>query len=134
LEAAFRRRHAWHEAGLEVPLAVNLSAHDLFDPSLLPCIEGLTSTCGAEPHWIQFELTESAFMRDPAEGLQTLKRLKALGVSLAVDDFGIGYSSLSYLQRLPIDAIKIDQSFVLLSRKAVARLQLFILRYPSDTT
>jgi diguanylate cyclase (GGDEF)-like protein len=112
LEAAFRRRHAWHEAGLEVPLAVNLSAHDLLDPGLLPRIEGLIATWGAAPDWIQFELTESAFMRDPAGALATLSGLKALGVSLAVDDFGVGHSSLSYLQRLPVDAIKIDQSFV----------------------
>jgi len=112
LETAFRHRHAWHEAGLTVSLAVNLSAHDLVDPGLLQRIEGLIATWGAEPDWIQFEITESAFMRDPAGALATLNDLKALGSKLAVDDFGIGYSSLSYLQRLPVDAIKIDQSFV----------------------
>jgi len=112
LDAAFRHRHAWHEAGFERPLSVNLSAHDLRDPGLLARIEGLVATWGAEPDWIQFELTESAFMEDPAGALATLTRLKALGVRLFVDDFGIGHSSLSYLQRLPVDAIKIDQSFV----------------------
>lgn len=112
LEAAFRHRHAWHEAGLDVPLAVNLSAHDLLDPDLLPRIEGLAATWGAGPDWIQFELTESAFMQDPAGALATLGQLKGLGARLFIDDFGVGHSSLSYLQRLPVDAIKIDQSFI----------------------
>lgn len=112
MEAAFRHRHAWHEAGLQLPLAVNLSAYDLHDPGLLQCYEGLVATWGATPDWIQFELTESAVMRDPAGALATLGGLKQLGVSLAIDDFGIGHSSLSYLQRLPVDTIKIDQSFV----------------------
>lgn len=120
LEAAFRHRHAWHDAGLELQLAVNLSAHDLLDPQLLKRIEDLVETWGATPDWIQFELTESAFMRDPERALKTLSGLKALGASLAVDDFGIGHSSLSYLQRLPVDSIKIDQSFVapLLQRRS----------------
>lgn len=112
MEAAFRHRRAWHEAGLDLPLAVNLSAHDLQNPGLLQRYEGLVATWGAAPDWIQFELTESAVMQDPASALATLDGLKRLGVSLAIDDFGIGHSSLSYLQRLPVDAIKIDQSFV----------------------
>lgn len=112
MEAAFRHRHAWHEAGLELPLAVNLSAHDLQDPGLLQRYEGLVATWGAAPDWIQFELTESAIMQDPACALATLDGFKQLGVSLAIDDFGIGHSSLSYLQRLPVDTIKIDQSFI----------------------
>lgn len=112
LEAAFRHRHAWHEAGLDLPLAVNLSAHDLLDPGLLQRIEGLAATWGAEPDWIQFELTESAFMQDPVGALATLDQLKGLGARLFIDDFGVGHSSLSYLQRLPVDAIKIDQSFI----------------------
>lgn len=112
LEAAFRQRYIWHEAGLDRPLSVNLSAHDLKDPKLLEKIKGLFDTWGAQPEWIQFELTESALMDDPVGALDTLKRLKKLGVALSIDDFGIGYSSLSYLQKLPVDTIKIDQSFV----------------------
>ncbi|MCY1533751.1 putative signaling protein [compost metagenome] len=69
-------------------------------------------TWGAEPDWIQFELTESSFMEDPTKALEALLALKQLGARLFVDDFGIGHSSLSYLQRLPVDAIKIDQSFI----------------------
>jgi EAL domain-containing protein (putative c-di-GMP-specific phosphodiesterase class I) len=65
-----------------------------------------------DPELIQFELTESVLMADPVSALETLTRLKQLDVKLFVDDYGTGYSSLSYLQKLPVDAIKIDQSFV----------------------
>lgn len=112
LEAAFRQSYTWHEAGLDQPLSVNLSAQDLRYPKLLDKIKGLFATWGAQPSWIQFELTESALMEDPTSALEMLGRLKKLGVEIFVDDFGIGYSSLSYLQSLPVDGIKIDQSFV----------------------
>ena len=93
-------------------MSVNLSAHDLRNPRLMDHVKGLFSTWGTRPQAIQFEITESALMDDPAGALETLTRLKDLGVELHIDDFGIGYSSLSYLQKLPIDSIKIDQSFV----------------------
>jgi diguanylate cyclase (GGDEF)-like protein len=112
LDAAFGQAYAWHEAGLDQPLAVNLSAQDLRDPLLLDRVRGLFATWGAQPEWIQFELTESALMEDPTGTLETLKKLRKLGVELFIDDYGTGYSSLSYLQKLPVDAIKIDQSFV----------------------
>jgi diguanylate cyclase (GGDEF)-like protein len=112
LEAVFSQSYAWHEAGKALPIAVNLSAHDLYDPRIVDRISGLFSTWGLAPELIQFELTESALMAEPEIALDVLVRLKKLGVSLFVDDFGTGYSGLSYLQRLPVDAIKIDQSFV----------------------
>ena len=112
LEAVFSQSHAWHEAGLDRSVSVNLSAHDLRDPELLDRIQGLFATWGTRPPRIQFELTESALMQDPAGARDTLVRLKRFGVELFVDDFGTGYSSLSYLQKLPVDSIKIDQSFV----------------------
>ncbi|PKO88558.1 MAG: phospholipase [Betaproteobacteria bacterium HGW-Betaproteobacteria-12] len=112
LETAFRQSHSWHEAGIDCPLAVNLSAQDLRDPQLIERIAGLFATWAMPPRLIQFELTESALMEDPAGALETLLRLKELGVELFIDDFGTGYSSLSYLQKLPVDALKIDQSFV----------------------
>ncbi|MDH4559706.1 phospholipase [Pseudomonas taiwanensis] len=112
LEAAFRQCFAWNESGLNIPLSINLSAQDLCDTRLVTKIEGLMATWGAKSNWIQFEVTESALMEDPANALETLRKLKGTGAQIAVDDFGIGYSSLSYLQNLPIDAIKIDQSFV----------------------
>jgi len=112
LDAALRQSYAWHEHGLAQPLSVNLSVRDLRDPHLLERIGGSLATWGAQPGWIEFELTESALMVDPVGALETLTRLKSLGVQLTIDDYGTGYSSLSYLQRLPVDAIKIDQSFV----------------------
>lgn len=112
LGAALRQSYAWHGAGLAVPLAVNLSPHDLRDPQLLDRIGGALATWGAQPDWIQFEITEGALMEDPAVASSMLGRLKDLGVELFIDDFGTGYSSLAYLQKLPVDSIKIDQSFV----------------------
>jgi diguanylate cyclase len=113
LEAAFSQSYKWHEARLDCALAINLSAHDLYDSGLIDRIRGLFSTWGITPELIQFELTESALMADPADALETLTRLKKLGVKLFIDDFGTGYSGLSYLQKLPVDAVKIDQSFVM---------------------
>jgi diguanylate cyclase (GGDEF)-like protein len=113
LEAAFRQCYDWHEGGFQDrPLSINLSAQDLRHPRLVDRIKGLFATWGAEPEWVQFEVTESAMMEDPARTLDTLAQLKGLGVKLAVDDFGIGYSSLAYLQELPVDTLKIDQFFV----------------------
>jgi EAL domain-containing protein (putative c-di-GMP-specific phosphodiesterase class I) len=113
LDAAFRQSYAWHQDGLDRALSVNLSAHDLHDPGLIDRLRGLFSTWGIAPELMQFELTESALMLDPASALETLTRLKQLGVELYIDDFGTGYSSLSYLQKLPVDGIKIDQGFVM---------------------
>lgn len=113
LEAAFRQSYLWHEAGLSWPLAVNLSALDLYNPGLVENIRRLFATWGIAPELIQFELTESALMVDPAGALDTLTRLKQLGVQLSIDDFGTGQSGLYYLQKLPVDAVKIDQSFVI---------------------
>jgi EAL domain-containing protein (putative c-di-GMP-specific phosphodiesterase class I) len=73
----------------------------------------LFSKWGISPELIQFELTESALMADPVGALKTLCKLKSLGTELYIDDFGTGYSSLGYLQKLPVDGIKIDQSFVM---------------------
>jgi diguanylate cyclase (GGDEF)-like protein len=112
LEAAFRERHRWHEARFEQPLAVNLSARDLHDPRLVDRVRGLMSTWGTAERWMQFELTESALMVEPATVIETLGRLRDLGIELMVDDYGTGYSSLRYLQQLPVSSIKIDQSFV----------------------
>jgi diguanylate cyclase (GGDEF)-like protein len=112
LGAAFRQVYAWQSDGLALPMAINLSARDLLDTRVVDRIRGLFLTWGVDPANVQFELTESALLEDPRRSLETLERLKDLGVKLAVDDYGTGFSSLSYLQRLPVDSIKIDQSFV----------------------
>jgi len=112
MQAAFRQSYVWREAGLRMPLAVNLSARDLRDPKLIERVRNLMATWGGEPEGVQFELTESALMQDPQGCLESMRRLKDIGIELFIDDFGTGYSSLAYLQKLPVDAIKIDQSFV----------------------
>ncbi|SFP84534.1 bifunctional diguanylate cyclase/phosphodiesterase [Pseudomonas borbori] len=113
LDAALGQSYAWHQEGDPRPISINLSAHDLRDPKLLERIRGAFSTWGAEPDWIEFELTESALMEDPVAALETLTQLKNLDSRLTIDDFGTGYSSLAYLQKLPVDSLKIDQSFVI---------------------
>ncbi len=113
LDAAFKQSNTWRENGMTWPLSVNLSANDLYDPSLVQRVRDLFLKWRVAPELIQFELTESALMADPDGALETLAKLKSLGVQLYIDDFGTGYSSLSYLQRLPVDGIKIDQSFVM---------------------
>ena len=112
LEAALRQIYAWRDLGVRRSLAVNLSACDLRDAKLIDHIKGSFATWATEPEDIQFELTESVLMEDPAGSLAILGQLKDLGVKLSIDDFGTGYSSLSYLQRLPVDSVKIDQCFV----------------------
>lgn len=112
LEAAVCQIHAWRAAGQARPLAVNLSAHDLYDAAFIQRIETLLARWDVPPELIQFELTESALMTDPDAAINTLHGLKRLNVKLYIDDYGTGYSSLSYLRKMPVDAIKIDQSFV----------------------
>lgn len=112
LDAALRNGFEWRERGLVQPISVNLSAHDLLDPRLIDRVADQLATWGTPAGSVDFELTESALMEDPDAALNTLHALKRLDVSLTIDDFGTGYSSLSYLRKLPVDAIKIDQSFV----------------------
>ena len=110
--AACRQVRAWREAGIALPLAVNLSVRNLRDPQLLDTVAGLFATWGIKRGEIEIELTESMLMEDPAGAQETISRLHAMGIPLYIDDFGTGYSSLAYLERLPVDSIKIDQSFV----------------------
>ncbi|NMG73465.1 bifunctional diguanylate cyclase/phosphodiesterase [Aromatoleum diolicum] len=112
MQAAFRQSYVWRESGLIMPVAVNLSARDLRDPKLIERVRNHFATWGVDPESVQFELTESALMQDPQGSYDSLRRLKDLGSDLFIDDFGTGYSSLAYLQKLPVDAIKIDKSFV----------------------
>ena len=97
---------------LTVPTAVTLSAKNLQDPYLPKQIEHLHAKWGIGPDVLEIEITEGALMVDPECALNMLNRISKLGIPIYVDDFGTGYSSLSYLQRLPVNAIKIDRSFV----------------------
>ena len=93
-------------------LAVNVSAHQFAEPSLVGLVERVLLETGAPASSIELEVTESAAMRDVERTARTLHALREIGVHVSIDDFGTGYSSLSYLRRLPIDAIKVDKSFV----------------------
>ena len=93
-------------------LSVNLAGAQLRQPNLLGRIEQLLRDNHLKPGLLQLEITENFIMSQAEEALEVLHQLKRLGVQIAIDDFGTGYSSLSYLKRLPLDYLKIDQSFV----------------------
>jgi diguanylate cyclase (GGDEF)-like protein len=113
LTEAIRQARAWELAGLRVPIAVNLSMRNIHDPQLPQTIAQLLQRWDARPDLLRLEMTETVLAADPARALQTMDSLRAMGVHIALDDFGIGYSSLAYLNRLPLDEIKIDRSFVI---------------------
>ncbi len=100
---------------LEMPIAIsmNLSVRDLQDPYLVETFTEQLAALQISPRWLELEITESAVMTDPVHAMEVLARLSAMGLKLSIDDFGTGYSSLSYLKKLPVDAIKIDKSFVI---------------------
>jgi diguanylate cyclase (GGDEF)-like protein/PAS domain S-box-containing protein len=112
LNEAVRQCHRWSQCGLDINVAVNLSAWNLQDAHLVSSVSQSLRTWGVRPGQLTLEITESALMVEPARALETVTALHDLGVQVSVDDFGTGYSSLSYLQRLPVDEIKIDRSFV----------------------
>jgi PAS domain S-box-containing protein len=95
-----------------VPIAVNISAVQLFNSDLVDEFSRATEAWGLPAGALQLELTESAVMRNPAQALQTLQALRGNGIGAALDDFGTGFSSMSYLQHLPLDSLKIDRDFV----------------------
>jgi diguanylate cyclase len=113
LDLAVRQQHAWSEVGAPLPIAVNLSVRNLYDPRLLEVLTGLLRTWGLPPESIEFEITESALVDDPDAAKQVLSHLRRLGCKIYIDDFGTGYSSLNYLVALPVHALKIDRTFVL---------------------
>jgi len=113
LYAACRAAASWPLVdGQALGVAVNLSARQLKEPGLPAVVADALAVSGLPPECLELEITESMIMGDVEHTIRVLKSIKALGVRIAVDDFGTGYSSLSYLQRLPIDTLKIDRSFV----------------------
>ena len=103
----------WKQCGLEdMNIAINLSSLQFNQPSFIPMIAEVIQEFGVNPEFLTFELTESMIMADNENMLEILNNLKSLGVKLALDDFGTGYSSLRYLNRFPLDSLKIDRSFV----------------------
>jgi len=113
LNEACRQLQEWHAAGLaHLRMAVNLSAQQFRDKSLLDAVRAAPADADLEPRFLELELTETAVMQDAGHSAEILRALSDLGVRISVDDFGTGYSSLSYLQRFPLNKVKIDRSFV----------------------
>lgn len=110
---ACKQARAWIDSGLGiVPIAVNVSAAEFRDKDFISGVRAVLIATGIEPQNLELELTESVLMQDAESTVRTLAALKAMGVTLAIDDFGTGYSSFTYLRRFPVDALKLDQSFV----------------------
>ena len=113
LREACKQARAWVDAGLPLgTIAVNISSMEFREDNFLESVFAILKETGLDPRSLELELTESVLMKRAESAASVLKTLRASGVQVAVDDFGTGYSSLSYLRKFPIDALKIDQSFV----------------------
>jgi len=112
LDEACRQASRWHDSGLAISIAVNVSARQLEAGSLVADVGNALERSSIDPHSLVLEVTETALMADVTRNAARLDRLKSLGIRVAVDDFGTGYSSLAYLQKFPVDILKIDRSFV----------------------
>jgi EAL domain-containing protein (putative c-di-GMP-specific phosphodiesterase class I) len=112
LDAALQQLHDWRAAGLEIDLAVNVSARDLADARFPDEVARALAEHGADPSWLELEVTESVLLSDRLRTSRMLERLVEHGVRIAIDDFGVGYSSLGQLKTLPASVLKIDRSFV----------------------
>ena len=112
LERACAQGAAWREAGYAIGMAVNVSARQLDSDQLVADVEEALADSGLDPGALTIEITETTLMRNVEETARRLTAVKRLGARVAIDDFGTGYSSLAHLQRFPVDALKIDRSFI----------------------
>ena len=112
LREALAQCARWRAAGLELRVAVNLSARMLHDPDLARRLATVLAASGVPPASLEVEITESAVMLDPARALRSVREIHELGVQVAVDDYGTGFSGLNYLRDLPAQLLKLDKSFV----------------------
>jgi diguanylate cyclase (GGDEF)-like protein/PAS domain S-box-containing protein len=112
LREACRQARIWVDQGSPLTVAINLSAREFQQADLAEVVAAALAECSLSPEFLRLEITERLAMRDANATIATLAALRALGVHLAIDDFGTGYSSLAYLRRFPVDALKIDRSFI----------------------
>jgi diguanylate cyclase (GGDEF)-like protein len=129
LNAACRQLAQWQRAGQSLTVAVNVSARQFYQEDFVDRVLQALATHDADPHSLKLELTESLMLHEVENVIEKMAALQAHGVGLALDDFGTGYSSLSYLQRLPLNQLKLDKSFVhgMLDSPNVAAIVLTIL-------
>jgi EAL domain-containing protein (putative c-di-GMP-specific phosphodiesterase class I) len=109
---ALRQAKAWSDSGRRIGVAVNVSPMQFIRPDFISTITEVLAQTQFPAHLLELEITEGIFIRDLNVAVARIRELQRLGLSIALDDFGTGYSSLSYLQRMPIDAVKLDRSFV----------------------
>lgn len=113
MREAMKQIHIWYDKGYEPgKMSLNLPIKQIEKEGCISRLESILEETNCLPQWVEFEITENDLMIDPDNALQTLVSLRKLGIDLAIDDFGIGYSSLSYLKKFPITKLKIDQSFI----------------------
>jgi len=112
LHEACRQGAKWRAAGFPISMAVNISARQLDTDEFVQDVRGALAASGLQPGALTIEITETTLMRNAQETARRLAAIKELGVRIAIDDFGTGYSSLAHLQRFPVDALKIDRSFI----------------------
>jgi diguanylate cyclase (GGDEF)-like protein len=113
LRSACRQIRQWRDEGLDISIvAANLSNSQVRHPDLITLVRNILDETGCEPGWLELEITEEFIMKETEQCIETIAGLHSLGLSLAINDFGAGYSSLSYLRRLPINKLKIDRSFI----------------------
>jgi len=113
MKTAMQQIALWYKKGLNPGvLAMNLAIKQLQKKDFIPMFKELIRETGCKPEWLELEVTEGQIMTNPEDAIKILKELSDLGIELAIDDFGTGYSSLSYLKKLPINKLKVDQSFV----------------------
>lgn len=113
IRMALEQERKWLKAGIDIPVAVNLSAMNLQEPDLPKNVQAMLREFKVPASHLELEITESAIMTAPNRSMQVIKSLNQMGIKLAIDDFGTGYSSLAYLKKLPVQVIKIDRSFIL---------------------
>lgn len=114
MEEAMLTIRDWHLNNLTSGrMAINISSKQFANRELLQTLKALLHKTQCQPEWIELELTETAVMKNPTLGAELLQEIKAMGVTISIDDFGTGYSSLTQLRNMPIDKVKIDQSFIM---------------------
>jgi len=112
LRRVCERARRWHEQGMHLSMAVNLSASQFHQSELVAELGSILKSTGMAPQALELEITESMVMKDPERAVTIMEALRRMGVRLSIDDFGTGHSSLGYLKRFPINQLKVDRTFV----------------------